>query len=54
MSRRSSRTRAAILLRRPAADAEPEGDVVEDVHVAEERVVLEDEADVPLAHRLRR
>ena len=35
---------------RPAAHAEPEGDVVEHAHVPEERVVLEDEADVALAH----
>ncbi len=33
----------------PAAHAEPEGDVVEHAHVPEERVVLEDEADVALA-----
>src|SRR5206468_6687842 len=37
--------------RGPAADTHREGDVVEDGHLPEERVVLEDEADVPLADR---
>src|SRR5207249_5936130 len=34
---------------RPAAHPEPEGDVLEDGEMAEERVVLEDEADVAVA-----
>ena len=33
--------------RRPRPHPQPEGDVLEDRHVAEQRVVLEDEADVP-------
>src|SRR5205085_10801629 len=39
------------LLPRPAADLEAELDVVGDRHVPEERVVLEDEADVALLGR---
>ena len=36
---------------RAAADHQPEGDVLRDRHVAEEGVVLEDEADVPIPRR---
>ena len=36
----------------PGPDPEPEGDVLEDAHVPEQGVVLEDEADLPLADRL--
>ena len=35
--------------RRPRG--EPEGDVVEHLHALEQRIALEDEADVPLLHR---
>src|SRR5206468_10249182 len=38
-------------LPRPAPHAEPEGHVLEHGHVAEERVVLEDEPDVAVLHR---
>ena len=34
-------------------DAQAEGHVLEDRHVAEQRVVLEDEADAPVAHAAR-
>ena len=40
--------------RSPAADAQAEGDVLEDGHVAEQGVVLEHEADAALAGRQRR
>ena len=43
---------ADLRLLRPLAarlDAQPEGDVLEHRHVAEQRIVLEDEADLPLA-----
>ena len=36
----------------PRPDAQPEGDVLEHAHVPEQRVVLEDEPHVALAHRL--
>src|SRR5262249_27340248 len=36
---------------RPAADAQGEGHVFKDAHVPEQRVVLEDEADVAVARR---
>ena len=38
----------------PRPHAQPEGDVLEDAHVTEERVVLEDEADAAPAHVLPR
>src|SRR5262249_26727574 len=41
----------ADLSLRPLADAQPKPDVVEHCHVAEERVVLEDEPDVALPYR---
>ncbi len=37
-----------------APDAQAEGDVLEDAHVLEQRVVLEHDADAPLARRQRR
>ena len=38
--------------RQPGPHAQTKGDVLEDAHVAEQRVVLEHEADVPVAHAL--
>ena len=48
-SRSSSCTRSRISRLRALAHAQAEGDVLEHRHVPEQRVVLEDEADVALA-----
>ena len=50
--RATARGRDSRLLLGPAAHLQAEGHVVEDRHVAKQRVMLKHEADVPLAGRL--